>query len=226
VKKLAIVLSVGLNVIFLAIAIALFAGAASGYVISIFIQPAHERWVSQFEELPIAPEDTVFLGDSITEGGSWHELFPDSQVRNRGIGGDVTAGVLERIEQVRQGQPGQVFLLIGTNDLAFGVTEAEIVANIRTIIDEIHAVSPQTEIYVQSVLPRAIEFREQVESLNQAIQPAIEGAATWIDLYPIFLDTDGSIKNAYSNDELHLHGAGYLAWRDAIKKFVQTKSLL
>ena len=117
---------------------------------------------------------------------------------------------------------GQVFLLIGTNDLAFGVAETDIVRNVRDIIDEIQAVSPQTEIYVQSVLPRAVEYREQVESLNRALQPVIEEAATWIDLYPIFLDSDGSIKNAYSNDELHLHGAGYVAWRDAIKTFVTT----
>ena len=105
-KRIAIILSVTLNVIVLAFAIWLVSGAASGYFISFFIQPAHERWVSQFEELAVTPGDTVFLGDSITEGGSWHELFPDSSVRNRGIGGDVTAGVLARIDQVRLGQPG------------------------------------------------------------------------------------------------------------------------
>ena len=141
-------------------------------------------------------------------------------VRNRGIGGDVTAGVLARIEQVRHGQPAQVFLLIGTNDLSLGVTEADIVSNVREIVDEIHVGSPETEVYVQSVLPRAAEYGEQIESLNVAIQPAIDGVATWIDLYPIFLDDDGSIKDDYSNDELHLHGAGYLVWRDAIKHLV------
>ena len=221
-KKVAIVVSVGLNIFFLAATIALFVAAASGYLIRLFIEPAHERWVSQFEELPIDPGDSVFLGDSITEGGSWHELFPESPVRNRGIGGDVTLGVLQRIDQVRRGRPGQVFLLIGTNDLAFGIPESEIVGNIQKIVSEIHAESEHTEVYVQSVLPRDVEYREQVESLNRALQPAIDGVATWIDLYPIFLDSDGSIKNEYSNDELHLLGAGYVVWREAIKKFVRT----
>lgn len=219
-KKVAITLSVALNILFLGCAAAVFLGATSGYFIKLFIEPAHERWVSQFEALPIASGDTVFLGDSITEYGAWHELFPESQVRNRGIGGDVTAGVLKRIDQVGLGQPGQVFLLIGTNDLAFGIDEDEIVGNVRKIVDALHAESPETDVYVQSVLPRAAEFRERIESLNAALQPAMDGAATWIDLYPLFLDDDGSIADAYSNDELHLQGSAYIAWRDKIKTFV------
>lgn len=112
-----------MNILFLAIALGGFYVVASGYFINLFIQPAHERWVSQFEVLPVLPGDTVFLGDSITEGGSWHELFPSSRVRNRGIGGEVTTGVLGRVNQISRGAPSQVFLLIGTNDLAFGIAE-------------------------------------------------------------------------------------------------------
>ncbi len=222
IKKFFVFLSVGLNIIFVAAAVGGYYALASGYFINLFIQPAHERWVSQFEVLPVLPGDTVFLGDSITEGGSWHELFPDGKVRNRGIGGDVTAGVLARVGQVSRGAPAQVFLLIGTNDLAFGVSENEIVANVKSIVEEIRSESPATEIYVQSVLPRAVEYRERVESLNRLLQSEIHGTARWIDLYPLFLDADGSIRNTYSNDELHLNGQGYLAWRDAIRSSVAT----
>jgi hypothetical protein len=42
---------------------------------------------------------------------------------------------------------------------------------------------------------RSIEVRARIESLNQAIQPAIEGEAVWFDLYPIFLASDGLIKD-------------------------------
>lgn len=220
IKKTAVVFSIGLNVVFLVIAIGGFYAVASGYFINLFIQPAHERRVSQFEVLPVLPGDTVFLGDSITEGGSWHELFPRSRVRNRGIGGDVTIGVLARVNQISRGAPSQVFLLIGTNDLAFGVAEADIVANVRSIIEEILEESPGTEIFVQSVLPRAAEYRERIESLNRLLQPSIDGVAQWVDLYPLFLDADGSINDTYSNDELHLNGTGYLVWREAISGYV------
>ena len=220
-KRIAIAVSVGLNVLFVVALIGIYAGAASGYIISAFIQPAHERWVSQFGELPVAPGDTVFLGDSITEGGSWHELFPDLAVRNRGIGGDVTAGVLARLDQVTRGKPARVFLLIGTNDIAFGVSEDDIVANVMQIVARIETESPDTQVYVQSVLPRAVDYRASVEALNARLRDGLQDRAKWIDLYPAFIDAqDGSIDDAYSNDELHLNGAGYALWRTQLTPYL------
>ena len=221
-KKFAIGTSIFLNIVVLAVVIFALSGGLTTFFAAAFIEPAHSRWVSQFEQLKVEPGDTVFLGDSITEGGSWHELFPHTKVRNRGIGGDVTTGVLARLNQVTEGKPGQIFLLIGTNDLAFGRDESEIVGNIVTILERIAADSPHTQTYVQSVLPRGIDYQDRVESLNQAIQIAIENRAIWVDLYPDFLDSDGSISDSLANDELHLLGAGYILWRDKIQSLVNT----
>jgi hypothetical protein len=90
--------------------------------------------------------------------GVWHKIPPKADVSSGGVGGDVTRGVLARIDQS-------------------------------------HSLSPQAQIYVQSVMLRSIEVRARIESLNQAIQPAIEGEAVWFDLYPIFLASDGLIKD-------------------------------
>ena len=190
-------------------------------MIGLFALPTHERWVSQFEVIRVKPGDTVFLGDSITEGGSWHELFPESNVRNRGIGGDVTMGVIARLDQITDGQPAQIFLLIGTNDLFGGVSQTDIVANIIRIIEEVHDASPQTDVFVQSILPRSESYQESIESLNSALETAIVGKATWVNLYPLFLDETGkSIDDSLSNDELHLLGQGYIVWRDAIAHLI------
>lgn len=222
VKKVAVGLSLSLNVVILATLIWFLSGGGVGLFSRYFIEPMHQRWLSQFEVLEVQPGDTVFLGDSITEGGSWHELFPESNVRNRGIGGDVTSGVLARLEQVTKGRPAQVFLLIGTNDLAFGVSQDTIVRNIVEIIEEVHRASPQTEVFVQSVLPRDETYQQAVLSLNQALEVGVAERATWVNLYPLFLDEAGiSIDDSFSNDELHLHGAGYLRWRDAIDELVK-----
>lgn len=221
-KKWLIGLSVLLNALVLVAVAALWIGG-QGFVIDTFIKPGHERYVSQFEVLPVEPGDIVFLGDSITEGGLWDELFPGVPVRDRGIGGDVTEGILARLDQVVAGRPAKVFLLIGTNDLAnAGLAPDAIAANIETIVDTIRSRSPDTAIYVQSVLPRAASFREDVEALNDNLQQRVAGKAVWLDLYPLFLDTtDGSIRDDLSNDELHLLGAGYLKWRDAIESYVK-----
>ena len=201
--------------------------ATGGYLFlaqEVIVKPHYARSVTQFQELPVQTGDTVFLGDSLTEFGTWHALLPDTPVRNRGISGDDTAGVLARLDEVTEGEPAQVFLMIGTNDLTHGIAEDEIVANVERIVSTIKAESPATEVFVQSLLPRAEGFRDRVESLNRALRSAVTGDATWIELYPLFPDDDGSIADRFSNDELHLFGNGYLLWRDALQPHVNQRA--
>jgi lysophospholipase L1-like esterase len=221
-KKWLVRLSFTLNAVVLLAFVAVWI-AGQDYALEKFLKPSHDRWVSQFELLPVSPGDIVFLGDSITEGGAWEELFPGLPVRNRGIGGDVTDGVMNRLEQVVAGKPAKVFLLIGTNDLALAEkTPTEIAAGVEAIVDTINTRSPDTRVYVQSILPRAENYRDEVETLNRELENRVSGKATWIDLYPLFLDgRDGSIRDDYSNDELHLLGPGYLEWRDFIEPYVR-----
>jgi len=215
-KKWLIAISVAINLLLIAGILGLtFFG--SQLVTYVFMGPMYERWVSQFEALPVSAGDTVFLGDSITEGGIWEELFPELPVRNRGISGDTTDGVLKRLYQITDGKPARVFLLIGTNDLSRGTTPTEVADNINHIVDTIRAESPITRIYVQSVLPRGADYQGRIEELNKLLENTITDRATWINLYPLFLNTgDNSIDNKLSNDELHLLGGGYLLWREAI----------
>lgn len=220
-KRIAIILSVALNVIVLCTVLWVALGGGVWLAMKFVITPQQERTATQYEVLEVQPGDTVFLGDSITYGGRWHELFPDSSVRQRGIDGDTSAGVLDRLAPIAAAKPGQVFLLIGTNDLFFGVPEERIVANITEIVDRIHAASPETDVFVQSVLPRAARYQDRIESLNASLKDAIAEKATWINLYPLFLDeARTSIDNDLSNDELHLLGPGYLIWRDKIAPLV------
>ena len=56
----------------------------------------------------------IFIGNSITEGGkNWSEKFNIPNIRNRGISGDVTDGVLERLDEIIFFKPKAVFILIG-----------------------------------------------------------------------------------------------------------------
>ncbi len=222
--EIAIGFSIILNVITIGIVIWIWSGRALKYIIRFFSQPIYERSVSQFELIGVKPVDTVFLGDSLTEGGSWHELFPQGNVINRGIGGDVTGGVIARLEQITSGRPAQIFLMIGTNDLSARISQSEIVANIIKIIEIVQDACPSTELFVQSILPKDKASQVRVESLNSALEAAITGKATWVNLYPLFLDKAGtSIDDSFSNDDLHLLGQGYLIWRDAIAHLVNSR---
>src|SRR6185312_511847 len=78
--------------------------------------------VSHFETLPQTKGDIIFLGNSITDGAEWPELFNDIRVKNRGISGDITAGVIHRLDEITNRKPAKIFLLIGVNDLARNIT--------------------------------------------------------------------------------------------------------
>ena len=178
-KRIAIGQAIIVNILIFAFAITVLSGNIFGVLDAIFVQPSYERWTSQWDLFDIQPEHTVFLGDSLIEYGAWEELFPDEKIVNRGIVGDRTTGVLARLDQIATGQPARVFLMIGTNDLFNGTPENEIVANIMQIIDDIHTTSPQTDIYVQSILPRQAVFNDRVKSLNTTLETAIASKATW-----------------------------------------------
>jgi lysophospholipase L1-like esterase len=221
VRKL-LVVSLALNAVVLAAALWFF-GPGRTALLGSFLEGRQARLVSAFEALPIAPDDVVFLGDSITAGGAWEELFPGIRVRNRGIGGDTADGLLRRLGQVTEGQPAKLFLMIGTNDLFLGDSEAEIVSSIEEILERVKDESSDTEVYLQSVLPRDADYRERVEGLNARLaEVAGEMGVGWVDLYPAFLDAEsGAIRAELSNDALHLLGPGYILWRDQIEPLVR-----
>lgn len=189
-----------------------------------FLEKHQTRLVSAFEAFPLVPDDIVFLGDSLTEGGPWEELFPDLRVRNRGVAGDTAEGVLARLGQITRATPAKVFLLIGTNDLQRGHSDDAIVAKITEILDRLKQETPDTEVYLESVLPRAPRYREAVEALNARLsEVALERGSAWIDLYAAFLDPEtGGIRAELSNDELHLLGPGYALWKEQIEVQVRT----
>ena len=59
-----------------------------------------------------------FLGNSITEGAkSWNKRLNQRNLVNRGISGDITEGMLERLGEIYYYKPSSSFILIGINDL-------------------------------------------------------------------------------------------------------------
>ena len=134
-----------------------------------------------FAATPLAAGDIVFLGDSLTEGAEWNELFPDLPVRDRGISGDTTAGVLQRLGTITSARPAAVFLLIGTNELGPALDPAPSLARQREILARIRRESPDTRVFVQSLLPRAVAYRERVESYNAALREICHEAGATLD---------------------------------------------
>jgi lysophospholipase L1-like esterase len=166
--------------------------------------------------------EVVMLGDSITADGPWHELFPGRAVRNFGIPGDSTTGVLWRLDEVIAHGPAKVFVLIGTNDLMAGTADERIQEDLVTIAARLQQRCPAAEVLVQSILPREPFWAERIKRINAIVGPQVRRCgARWIDLWPAFADDAGGLRRGYTTDGLHLSPAGYRAWAAEIRPFVE-----
>ena len=190
----------------------------------------YKKVIKEFKSNPLNYNDVVFLGNSITQGGKdWSKRLNYPNIKNRGIGGDVTDGVLARLDEIIYFKPKAVFLLIGINDLWNNNSpdnpSAEYIANnIIKISQVINAQTPKTKIYIQTVLPIEKEkFKNNILKVNEIIKAnEKDNPYQTIDLYSIFVNENGLIKKELSTDGIHLNEKGYDAWVDFIKPVVSS----
>ena len=181
------------------------------------------RWES-FHGLKPAENSIVFVGNSITNMHDWWEAFGcNHQILNRGTSGGFTTEVLPHLEMILEGHPAKVFIGIGTNDVTS--SEPAVVAeNIRLIITRIRKESPNTEVYMQSVLPSTSGNRgARIVTLNNLVKPIVEelnkeyGKVTYLDVFNQLVGTDGISFKTYNGkslafDNLHPTVIGYGIW--------------
>ncbi|MHA7865095.1 GDSL-type esterase/lipase family protein [Flagellimonas marinaquae] len=189
-----------------------------------------EDKVAQFKMFPNDTRDVIFLGNSITAGTQWNELLDMDNAVNRGISGDTTFGVLERLDEITEGRPAKIFILLGINDLARNISNDIILRNYSIIIDRIQKESPSTQIYVQTLLPVNRIFKRFVNhynkashilKLNKRLQKLTnQKKVNFIDLHPHFLDESGRLDIQYTNDGLHLTATGYRYWALLLKPYL------
>ncbi len=190
--------------------------------------PEH-YWVrmENFKKESLLPGKTVFVGNSITEGGNWKRLLKDSTIINRGISGDNSFGMVARVGEIIKLKPSRLFILIGTNDLSKNIPDEAIIENIFNFISKIKSGSPNTKIFVQSILPvnETIEkFPTQFNNgshiliINDQLSRYAERMRyTYVDLYGKFLDKQGRLDPALTYDGLHLNASGYQRWVEVLK---------
>jgi lysophospholipase L1-like esterase len=184
-----------------------------------------------FDHLPDTRNEIVFLGNSITDGAEWFELLQNKRCRNRGISGDVTEGILLRLDGVTRLKPSAIFLLIGINDLSRNISVDEITGRYREILQRIQNETPKTKVYVQSVMPvnpatggnKRLEGKtELIIELNSRLQTlAKEFGMTYIDLFTPLADNNNLLPRKYSFDGLHLSYEGYGVWAGILREYVK-----
>ena len=170
----------------------------------------------------------LLVGDSITASFNTRELLPEFNIINKGLSGNKSAHLLRRLNRdLVASTPELIFILIGTNDIAQGFTDKEILNNIRGILDICSENIHIKDIFIASVLPtRNNEPRpnERIRELNKKIQIiAEELKVNYLDLYSLFVDGTGQLFSDLTNDGLHLNEKAYLKWADFLRKLLNEK---
>lgn len=196
----------------------------SNYVFS-----GYTERLQHFKKMPVSRGSIVFLGNSLTEAGRWNDIIADRSILNRGISGDISYGVLARLEEVIRHKPKKVFLMIGVNDLKRNVPTTNIIQNYERIVQKIRQQSPQTTIYLNSILPvnpdKLIEsFRavtnNDIQVLNAGLRSLtkISKHVQYIDLHNVVADPQGNLRTDMTPDGIHLEVAAYVKIVNYLKR--------
>ena len=192
----------------------------------------YKRFLEFEDEPAISPKDIVMLGNSLTEGGKdWGVRLKKKHVRNRGIIGDEAMGVYDRLHQILPGHPAKLFLLIGINDVSHDLTADSVVTLITLLIDRIQRESPDTKLYLQSLLPinesvckykTMIGKTDIVPEINRKLETlAASRKIPFINLFPLFAEKGTNIlRKELTTDGLHLTEEGYQIWSRKLKKYL------
>lgn len=188
--------------------------------------PFRAHRFDSFTVLKIDTADVVFVGNSITDMHDWAQAFGNPHFLNRGVSGALSSEILEHIDGVVEGRPKAVFLMVGTNDLGSGYTPEQVAENIRQIIEKFQKESPQTKIYLESILPSTVGIRtlEAEKRTNELLrQMANDSHVTYVDLWnPLF---DICMNRSNTLDGLHLKASGYKIWCDLIAPYMNEQCL-
>lgn len=168
---------------------------------------------------------TVLLGDSITDFFNWYELFYDfskssgQAVYNRGISGDTTDRLLERLyENVLSIEPKNIVLLIGTNDIGRGLPLSMTLENVEKIIQNTKAACPDVNFIVEAVYPVNENMRdkfekrsnEKIDAMNREyIKLCEKYGCAWLDFTDKLKDGNGNLKREFTYDGLHINAQAY-----------------
>lgn len=173
--------------------------------------------------------DIVFLGNSITFGGNWGELLGRERIINRGIGGDNTVGMLNRMQYVYQLKPKICFIMAGINDIYADAPVEKIFSNYIKIIDTLrtYKIIPiiQSTLHVNPKWKRTEEKNPEVKKLNDLLKDyASKHSILFLDINAV-LSTDGVLRDEYTNDGVHLTPIAYGVWRDLLEPVLQKYGL-
>lgn len=177
--------------------------------------------------IPATQGNTVFLGDSITEGISFFDFAKESNViAEKGFTVKKASKALDRVARAN---PDKIFIQLGVNDLLYGISSEEYQEAYILLVQKIKQKMPSAKIYVQAIFPvtykieqkRPMLANSRIDEFNDAIRDmAGKQGVTFLDVSPLFKDANNCMDEQYTSDGIHLKYNSYVKWFDFLEKSV------
>lgn len=160
----------------------------------------------------------LFMGDSIAEGLLFYEYVEESGIIAKlGFTLEKAKSELGRVDKAK---PENIFLLFGTNDIVGTATDDKYIDDYVDLIREIKVKSPNSKIYVQSVLPVAAKVEGEKPNLNNSridelnVKLKDMAKTEGVRYLNIASVVKNSENNLYEPDGLHFRSDFYPLWLD------------
>ena len=167
----------------------------------------YERENAEYEDYEV---DVAFIGDSLTDGYDLAQYYPQYVTANRGIGGDTTFGVEERLQvSLFDLKPKVVVMLIGANNMD------TMLQNYESILQSLKENLPESKIVLCSLTAMGGEHWGRKNQLAAYNNVSIKLLAqkygyTYVDLYSALYDVSiGEVYEGYTVDGGHFTHEGY-----------------
>ena len=160
--------------------------------------------------------DVAFIGDSLTDGYDLKTYYPDLLTANRGIGGETTHGLEDRLGiSLYELKPKVAVMLIGGNNLD------TMLDNYESILIGIRDNLPETKVILLSLtsMGKTLAEKNKIAAYNNVTvkKLADKYGFAYVDLYtPLFDEVTGEINSLYTTDGAHLTHEGYTVFTSTV----------
>lgn len=166
-------------------------------------------------------ENSVFVGDSITEGFAFNGILPEESII---AGAGATAGfIYDDVDDLAAKKPEMVFIMLGSDDLLMPVDDPkELFRNDLTkLVNRIRELLPDCKIYLQSITPVTQEALAQqpryarIGEYNELLRDlADELSIPYVDIGVLAEEN----PDLFAEDGVHFKEEFYQLWLEKLSK--------
>lgn len=188
------------------------------------------RYFKKSDSLHFPPENAIlFIGSSsFTRWKDVGDYFPGHTIINRGFGGSSLPDVINYVPDiVFPYHPKQVVIYCGENDFtaAGGIEASVVVSRVKELVALIRTRYPNIPIAYISIKPSPSreKYFAKMKEANAAIKKWMKKKKRnlkFINVYDAMFNEDGSLKDIFAEDKLHMTAKGYAIWQKIIEPYL------